>query len=147
VFATCARDWVTVRGVVTSDIAGKHESTRVALDVEAKYNPIESLTLFVRPDITAADGIYSRTFFGVNAARSTIAAVSQYTAGGGISTFRFSVGAPYRLNRSGLRERARRPSGCKTVPPTARSRRTSRRTFTARLPFINFHAITLSSKS
>jgi hypothetical protein len=56
VFATCARDWVTVRGVVTSDIAGKHESTRVALDVEAKYDPIESLTLFVRPDITSADG-------------------------------------------------------------------------------------------
>jgi hypothetical protein len=147
VFATCARDWVTVRGVVTSDIAGKHESTRVALDVEAKYNPIKSLTLFVRPDITAADEFTAGRFSASMPRGAPLPAVSQYTAGGGISTFRFSVGAAYRLNRSGLRERARRPSGCKTMPPTARSRRTSRRTFTARLPFINFHAITLSSKS
>jgi outer membrane protein len=97
VFATYTHDWVTVRGAVTSDIAGKHEGTRIALDIEAKYSPNDSLTLFAGPGVTWVDGAYSQTFFGINAAQSAIAGVPQYAAGSGINTIRFSVGAEYRL--------------------------------------------------
>jgi outer membrane protein len=95
VFATYTRDWVTVSGAVTSDIGGKHEGTRIALDLLAKYSPIDRLTLSAGPGVTWADSKYSQTFFGIDAAQSVIAGVPQYTAGSGINTVRFSVGAEY----------------------------------------------------
>jgi MipA family protein len=97
VFAAYTRDWFSVKGAVTSDIGGKHEGTRASLDLEAKYSPAEGLTLSAGPGVTWADTKYTQTFFGINAAQSTIAGVPQYTASGGINAVRFSVGAEYRL--------------------------------------------------
>jgi outer membrane protein len=97
VFAAYTRDWFSAKGTVTSDIGGKHEGTRASLDMEAKYSPMDRLTLSAGPGVTWADTKYTQTYFGIDAAQSAIARVPQYTARSGINTVRFSVGVEYRL--------------------------------------------------
>lgn len=97
-FATYSYKWFAVRGVVVTDIGGHDQGTRVSLDMEARYSPLEGLMLSAGPGLTWATSDYMQTFFGINAAQSAIAGVPQYTAGGGVSSVRFSVGAAYRLS-------------------------------------------------
>jgi outer membrane protein len=98
VFASYSYQWITVRGAAVSDIGGKDEGTRLLLDLEAKYSPMNGLMLSAGPGVTWASKDYTQTFFGINAAQSVIAGVPQYNTGAGINTLRFSVGAVYRVS-------------------------------------------------
>lgn len=98
VFAAYTHDWLTVRGFLVSDISGKDQGTRIAIDVEGKYPVNERFALSAGPGVTWANGRYTQTFFGINAEQSVIAGVPQYSAGSGVNTVRFSVGAQYQLN-------------------------------------------------
>jgi len=97
VFATYSRDWWTVRGFLVSDIGGKGQGTRIAIDLEGKYLVNERLLLTAGPGITWANGSYTQTFYGISAQQSLIAGVPPYRAGAGLNTVRFSIGAQYQL--------------------------------------------------
>ncbi|MDM0002281.1 MipA/OmpV family protein [Variovorax sp. J22P240] len=98
VFAAYSLDWLTVRGFLVSDIGGNDQGTRFALDLEGKYQLSERLTLSAGPGLTWANGKYTQTFFGISARQSLIAGIPPYSAGSGLNTVRFSVGAQYQLS-------------------------------------------------
>ncbi|WP_053064240.1 MipA/OmpV family protein [Caballeronia mineralivorans] len=97
VFVNYTLAWLTARSSVSTDIGGKHQGTTATVDLEAKYSPIERLTLTAGPGLTWASSQYEQTFYGVTAAQSALSGLRQYSPKSGISSVRFSVGASYRL--------------------------------------------------
>lgn len=97
VFATYTHDWLSVRGFVVSDIGGNDQGTRIAIDVEGRYQVNDKLTLSAGPGVTWADGSYTQTFYGISAQQSLTAGIGPYAASSGLNTVRFSVGAQYQL--------------------------------------------------
>ena len=96
-FAAYTLDWATLRTNVSSDVAGHGEGALVAVELEGRYHPTESLTLSAGPGLTWASGQYMRTFFGVSAAQSAASGLQPFEAGGGVDAIRFSLGSNYRL--------------------------------------------------
>jgi outer membrane protein len=86
------------RSSVVSDVGGKGEGTRVALDLEARFRPMDKLLLSAGPGLTWADASYQRTFFGIDAQQSANSGRAPYTAGRGINSLRFTLGADYLLS-------------------------------------------------
>jgi len=97
-FATYTHEWLTIRGFLVSDMGGKDQGTRIAIDVEGRYLVNERLALTAGPGITWANGTYTQTFYGISAQQSLIAGVAPYRAGSGLNTVRFSIGAQYQLS-------------------------------------------------
>lgn len=97
-FGSYTHQWLTLRAAVVSDIGGHGAGTRVMLDAEAKYSPMEGLLLSAGPGITWANNSYTQTYFGINAAQSVVAGVPQYNTSSGINALNFAVGAFYRLS-------------------------------------------------
>jgi outer membrane protein len=83
---------------VVSDVGGKGEGTRVTLDLEARFRPMDKLLLSAGPGLTWADASYQRTFFGIDAQQSANSGRAPYTANRGINSLRFTVGADYLLS-------------------------------------------------
>jgi MipA family protein len=99
-FASYSVDWFTVRGNVLTDIGGKDQGTRAALDLEARFMPAEGLVLTAGPGLTWANSAYTRTFFGVDAEQSARSGLPVFDAKSGIHSARFSVGANYALTQN-----------------------------------------------
>jgi MipA family protein len=97
VFGSYSEKWFDVRAGVLTDIGGKHEGTRVSLDVEAKYNLTERLMITGGPGITWADSKYTQTFFGIDATQSANSGLAVYNAKSGVNAIRLGVGANYLL--------------------------------------------------
>lgn len=96
-FGSYTVDWFTVRGGVSSDIAGKDQGTTASLDLEGKYRWSDRLSFVAGPGLTWADGRHNRTFFGVDAVQSLRSGYAEYRPGSGVETVRFSLGADYRF--------------------------------------------------
>jgi outer membrane scaffolding protein for murein synthesis (MipA/OmpV family) len=97
VFVNYTVAWLTARSSVSTDIGGKHQGTTATVDLEAKYSPIERLTLTAGPGLTWASSQYEQTYYGVTATQSAQSGLRQYSPKSGISSVRFSVGSSYRL--------------------------------------------------
>lgn len=98
VFGSYNDKWYLVRGNLVTDIGGKNQGTRFSMDLEGKYSLTDKLVLSAGPGFTWADGKYSQTFFGINAAQSAASGRALYNAGSGINSIRFTVGADYSLS-------------------------------------------------
>lgn len=98
VFASYSGSWWKVGGNVVTDLGGKDQGTRVSVDFEAKYSPMDKLQLTAGPGLTWADGKYTQTFFGVDAAQSARSGLPGYTAKSGINAVNFNIGANYQLS-------------------------------------------------
>ncbi|MEO5796846.1 MAG: MipA/OmpV family protein [Rhodoferax sp.] len=99
VFASYSDAWWKVGGNVLTDIGGKNQGTRVSVDFEARYSPMPKLMLTAGPGLTWADGKYTQTFFGVDAAQSARSGLARYTAKAGLNTVSFNLGANYQLTQ------------------------------------------------
>jgi outer membrane protein len=85
------------RGSISDDVGGHHEGVLASLAVEAKYHVTQRLTLSIGPEVTWVNNQYAMTFFGLDAAQSTIAGIAPYRAGSGINSVGVSAGASYML--------------------------------------------------
>lgn len=97
VFASYNDSWGSLSGSVVTDLGGKDQGTRASMDLEFEYSPMDKLTLSAGPGFTWADGKYTETFFGINAAQSARSGKAAYTAKAGLNSVRFGVGANYQL--------------------------------------------------
>lgn len=100
VSATYTYEWISIRGLVVTDIGGQDQGTRLSLDLEGKYQPSEYLTLTAGPGLVWANSTYTQTYFGINAAQSARSGLAAYNAESGLNLLRFTVGADYRLTRN-----------------------------------------------
>lgn len=89
--------WVSARGSVLTDIAGKDRGTVATFDVMARYQPIPQLTLTAGPGLTWASSEYNQTYFGIDAEQSARSGLAAFSPGSGVNNLSFSVGANYRL--------------------------------------------------
>jgi outer membrane protein len=99
VFANYAQEWFILRSSVNTDVAGKGRGTVVRLDALGRYRPSERLTFTAGPGLTWASAQHEQTFFGIDADQSARSGRPQYTAGSGIESLRFGVGARYVIDR------------------------------------------------
>ena len=97
VFGSYADQWFELRAGVLGDIGGKHHGTRVSLDAELRYALTDRLMITGGPGLTWADGQYTQTFFGIDAAQSAASGLAVYTAKSGINSVRIGFGANYGL--------------------------------------------------
>ncbi|MES2103352.1 MAG: MipA/OmpV family protein [Pseudomonadota bacterium] len=100
IFGAYTMDWLSVHSALSADIGGKNQGLQGSLDVEGKYKLTDELTLSAGPGLGWGDSKYMQTVYGVDAGQSARSGLRQYTAGGGINTVRFSLGADYRLSRN-----------------------------------------------
>jgi outer membrane protein len=91
-------DWLSVHGSVS--VAGHNEGVLASLGVDAKYHATQRLTLSIGPEVTWVNNQYAMTFFGLNAAQSTIAGIAPYRARRGINSVGVSAGVSYMLTTS-----------------------------------------------
>jgi outer membrane protein len=94
-FASYNMDWLSVHGSVS--VAGHNEGVLASLGVDAKYHATQRLTLSIGPEVTWVNNQYAMTFFGLNAAQSTIAGIAPYRARSGINSVGVAAGASYML--------------------------------------------------
>jgi len=94
-FASYNIDWLSVHGAVS--VAGHNEGVLASLGVDAKYHATPRLALSIGPEITWVSNQYAMTFFGLDAAQSTIAGIAPYRARSGINSVGVSAGASYML--------------------------------------------------
>jgi outer membrane protein len=88
-------DWLSVHGSVS--VAGHNEGVLASLGVDAKYHATQRLTLSIGPEVSWVNNQYAMTFFGLDAAQSTIAGIAPYRARSGINSVGVSAGASYML--------------------------------------------------
>jgi len=88
---------LTARSAVVTDLGGQGQGTRVALDLEGRYSPVPRLKLTAGPGLTWDNGQYSQTFFGISGQQSASSGQAPWTAGSGIHTLRFALGADYQF--------------------------------------------------
>lgn len=98
VFAVYNNSWMRARGYVLTDLASKDQGTRIALDLDGKYQATPQLLLTAGPGITWMDDDYSQTFFGINAQQSRHAGRAIYHANSGVNLLRFNVAANYKID-------------------------------------------------
>ena len=98
VFASYSDSWWKLGANVITDLGGKDHGTRVSMDFEARYSPMDRLLLTAGPGFTWADGKYTQTFFGINAAQSASSGLPQYSAQSGVNAVNFNVAANYQLS-------------------------------------------------
>ena len=94
-FASYNIDWLSLRGSVS--VGGHNEGVLASLGVEAKYHPMQRLTLTIGPELTWVNNQYAMTFFGIDAAQSEVAGIAPYRARSGIEFLGGSAGASYVL--------------------------------------------------
>jgi outer membrane protein len=95
VFGSYAADWLALRGNVSTDIGGKGQGTLASVELEGRYRLTPELMLSAGPGLTWADRKYTRTFFGIDLAQSVASGRAEYSAGSGLNSLRFSLGAVY----------------------------------------------------
>ncbi|CAG9228463.1 Outer membrane scaffolding protein for murein synthesis, MipA/OmpV family [Paraburkholderia tropica] len=98
-FGNYSRDWFSLVGAVSQDIAAENEGTTASLDLLTHYHPSSRWTLSVGPGITWGSAQYNRTFFGVDSEGNARSGLPVYTPGAGIAAFRLTAGASYILSR------------------------------------------------
>ncbi len=94
-FADYSARWWGVRGGISTDVGGNRQGTLATLDLEAKYRLGDRVSFSAGPGLTWADGKYTQTFFGIDAAQASRSGRPQYSAEGGLNSVRFSVGMGY----------------------------------------------------
>lgn len=99
VFGSYSDSWWKVGGNVLTDLGGNNHGTRISVDLEAKYSPMDKLQLTAGPSLTWADAKYTQTFFGINAAQSAASGLASYTAKAGLNKVSFNIGANYQLTQ------------------------------------------------
>lgn len=97
VFGNYSYGWLVAHGDVSADIGGHHEGVLASLSLQGMFHPVPHLTLSAGPEITWANTQYMQTFFGIDAAQSSIAGIPPYAVKGGLDSAGFAVGADYRL--------------------------------------------------
>jgi len=97
-FGSYSQPWFSARASVVTDIGGQHQGTRLALDLDGRFSPVQDLMLSAGPGLTWADSQYTRTFFGIDAGQSARSGLPSHAAGSGVNLVRFSLGADYRLS-------------------------------------------------
>lgn len=98
-FGSYVDPWFELRAGVLGDIGGKRQGTRVSLDAELRYALTERLMFTGGPGLTWADGRYTQTFFGIDAAQSASSGRAEYRAKSGINAVRIGLGAQYGLTQ------------------------------------------------
>jgi outer membrane scaffolding protein for murein synthesis (MipA/OmpV family) len=81
-------DWMRVRGEVRKGIV-THDAIVGDLAVDAFTNLTPALQISGGPRLSAATADYFRTYYGVNAAESTLSGLSPYSPGGGLKSAGF----------------------------------------------------------
>ena len=99
-FASYTHKWLVVRFAAVTDIGDKEQGTRASVDLEGKYSPFDKLVLTAGPGLTWADSEYNQTLFGIDALQSARSGQAAYAAEGGVNSWRFTVGANYRLTEN-----------------------------------------------
>lgn len=97
-FGSYTMDWLTARGTITTDVAGKGQGTTASFDLEGRYRLTDHLSLVAGPGVSWEDTQHARTFYGVDAAQSLASGYAEYKPGSGIESVRFSVGLNWRIN-------------------------------------------------
>jgi len=97
-FVSFRADWFAVSLSASSDVGGKHHGTVANLAFTGHYQLSERVTLSAGPGVAWTDARYTQTVFGVDAVQSSRSGLPQFTAGSGINSIRFSVGANYLLD-------------------------------------------------
>ena len=97
-FASYSQSWWIVAGNLVTDLGGKDQGSRGALELEVSYHPTQRLELSAGPGIAWADSKYNQTFFGVTVAQSARSGLPSYTADAGINALNFNIGARYALS-------------------------------------------------
>jgi outer membrane protein len=98
-FASYTQGWLTASASVSTDIGGNHQGTLANFGLTARYRPTDQLTLSAGPNLIWSSGSYMQTFFGIDEEQSLRSGRAQYTAGAGVSSIGFGVGANYRFDR------------------------------------------------
>ena len=96
-FGSYRKSWLSARASVVTDVGGHHQGTRLALDLDGRFSPVQDLMLSAGPGLTWADSQYTRTFFGIDAGQSARSGLPTHAAGSGVNLVRFSLGADYRF--------------------------------------------------
>jgi MipA family protein len=96
-FAIYSIGWAEIRGGVQTDIGGKDRGTSATLDAIGRYQATPELLLTAGPGLTWGSSDYNSTYFGVDEVQSALSGLPRYSAGSGLNTLRFSLGASYRL--------------------------------------------------
>lgn len=113
-FGSYTVDWLTLRGSVATDIGGKDQGTIATLDAEGKYRWNDRLSFVAGPGVSWSDGKRQRTFYGVDDMQSLRSGYGVYRPNAGIESWRFSLGADYRIGERwtvGMRAIATRLQG------------------------------------
>jgi len=97
-FGSYNKPWLSARASVVTDIGGRHQGTRLALDLDGRFSPVHNLMLSAGPGLTWADSQYTRTFFGIDDGQSARSGLPTHAAGSGVNLVRFSLGADYQLS-------------------------------------------------
>jgi MipA family protein len=97
IFASYNLGWLSAQGSVS--VRGHDEGTVASLGVEAKYQPIERLTLTIGPKVTWVNQQYAMTFFGVDAAQREIGGIAPHRARSGINTVGGSAAGSFLLTK------------------------------------------------
>jgi MipA family protein len=95
IFTSYNLGWLSVHGSVS--VRGHDEGTMASLGAEAKYQPMQRLTLTIGPKVTWVNQQYAMTFFGIDAAQSEIAGIAPHQARSGINSVGGSAGGSFLL--------------------------------------------------
>jgi outer membrane protein len=98
VFGSYSYQWLAARMGVLTDVGGKGQGTRIALDLEARHRLTDQLVISAGPGFTWADKKYTQTFFGVTGAQSSSSGLAVYTPRAGVNAVRFNLGANYQIS-------------------------------------------------
>lgn len=98
-FASYTKDWLSANLAVSSDIAGKHQGTKIRLGVDGKYAITSKLMFSAGPSITWSSAQANQTFYGVDAEQSALSGYARYTPSSGISDVSFGVGVNYVITK------------------------------------------------
>jgi outer membrane protein len=97
-FASGSLPWLTARGHLSADIGGGDQGLEAALELVHTVRVTEALSLSAGPGLTWGDARNAQSSFGIDALQSARSGRPGFTAGGGLRTVHFSVGAEYRLS-------------------------------------------------
>ncbi|WP_321817327.1 MULTISPECIES: MipA/OmpV family protein [unclassified Paraburkholderia] len=98
-FGSYNRDWLSVVGAVSQDVAGEKEGATASLDLFGRYSPASKWMLSAGPGITFGSAEYNDTYFGISPQNSARSGLNSYSPGAGVTALRMTASATYLLSR------------------------------------------------
>jgi outer membrane protein len=87
------------RGAISTDVGGNDQGVLATLWLDARFEPVRSLSVTAGPFVTWNSSDYGQTFFGIDGVQSARSGLAPFDAGSGIGRIGVDANATYRIDR------------------------------------------------